>query len=152
MGNTIIEKGCTVIAEDGSELILNNAYISSGTLIRSTKDSIINIQSSFIGRNCIIVAKVAIEINKNCEIAEMDVIRDQDHKHDLTERKIAGQGFNSSPIKIGENIWIGSKSTILKGVEIGSNSIIGAHTLVNKSVPTSSISVGIPVKIIKENG
>ncbi len=53
------------------------------------------------------------------------------------------------PIKIGKNVWIGANCVILPGVEIGDNTIIGAGSIVTKSIPSDSIAVGNPCKIIK---
>lgn len=53
------------------------------------------------------------------------------------------------PIVIGKNVWIGSNSTVLGGVTIGDNAIIGAGSLVNKDVPENMIAAGVPAKIIK---
>ena len=52
-------------------------------------------------------------------------------------------------VKIGNNVFIGMKSTILKGVRIGNNVIIGANSLVNKDVPDNCVVAGNPAKIVK---
>lgn len=52
-------------------------------------------------------------------------------------------------VKIGNNVWIGAGARILAGVEIGDNVIIGANAVVTKSIPSNSIAVGIPARIIK---
>ena len=54
------------------------------------------------------------------------------------------------PVKIGSKCWIGARSTILPGVTIGDNVVIGAGSLVNKDIPDNSFAVGIPAKIKKE--
>lgn len=54
-----------------------------------------------------------------------------------------------SPIKIGKNVWIGANCVILPGVEIGDNTIIGAGSIVTKNIPSDSIAVGNPCKVIK---
>ena len=51
-------------------------------------------------------------------------------------------------IEIGDNVFIGSNTTILQNVRIGSNVIIGAGTLVNKDIPDNSIVGGVPAKVI----
>lgn len=56
----------------------------------------------------------------------------------------------SPPITIGSNVWIGANSTILPSVEIGDNVIIGANSLVSKDIPSNSIAVGNPCKVIKK--
>lgn len=53
-------------------------------------------------------------------------------------------------IKIGNNVWIGDKVTILGGVTIGDNVIVGANSVVTHNVPSNSVAVGMPAKIIKE--
>jgi acetyltransferase-like isoleucine patch superfamily enzyme len=50
---------------------------------------------------------------------------------------------------IGENSWIGAHSTILDGVKIGKNVVIGAHSLVKADVPDNAIVGGVPAKILK---
>lgn len=54
-----------------------------------------------------------------------------------------------APITIGKNVWIGAAATLLPGVTIGDNSIIGAGSLVTKDVPKNSIAVGNPCRVIK---
>jgi acetyltransferase-like isoleucine patch superfamily enzyme len=51
-------------------------------------------------------------------------------------------------IQIGDNVWLGQNVTILKGVTIGDNVIIGAGAIVNKSIPSNSVAVGSPAKVI----
>ena len=54
------------------------------------------------------------------------------------------------PVFIGKNARIGSHTTIMPGVTIGENSVIGAHSFVNKSVPDNSTAFGVPAKIIEK--
>lgn len=53
------------------------------------------------------------------------------------------------PIKIGNNVQIGSNSLILPGVTIGNNVIIGAGAIVTKDIPSNSVAVGVPAKVIE---
>lgn len=64
------------------------------------------------------------------------------------------RGLIVKPITIKQNAWIGAAATILPGVTIGENSIVGANSLVTKDVPPNTVVVGSPaqfVKNIKEN-
>lgn len=55
----------------------------------------------------------------------------------------------STPIRIGENVWLGANCVVLPGVQIGNNAIIGAGSVVTKDVATNSIVGGVPAKLIK---
>lgn len=53
------------------------------------------------------------------------------------------------PITIGDNVWIGANVTILPGVTIGSDSVIGANSLVNKDIPNGVVAAGNPCKVLR---
>lgn len=53
------------------------------------------------------------------------------------------------PVKIGKNVWIGSDCTILPGVTIEDGAVIGASSVVTKNIPTNSVAVGNPARVIK---
>jgi acetyltransferase-like isoleucine patch superfamily enzyme len=143
---TKIEKGCSIICVDGAKLSIKNSHISFGTLIKADSGSSVSITNSFIGRNCVIVGKEKINICKNCLIAEMVVIRDQDHSINPSSRN----SFSTAPIEIRENVWIASKATILKGVTIGTNSIVAASAVVTKNVPSMELWGGVPAYQLKK--
>jgi len=60
-----------------------------------------------------------------------------------------GMSKDSKNITIRQNVWIGAHVSILDGVEIGENSIIGAGSVVTKDIPSNCIAVGNPAKAIK---
>lgn len=55
---------------------------------------------------------------------------------------------SSGKVKLGNNIYFGKNCTILKGVTIGDNVIIGAHSLVTKDIPSNSVAAGVPAKVL----
>ena len=64
-------------------------------------------------------------------------------KNDIKSRK-------TSPVKIGNDVFIGAKCIILKGVEIGDRSIIGAGSVVTKNIPNDEIWAGNPARFIRK--
>lgn len=144
---TRIHKGCSIVCVDGGTLSIINSEISSGTHILAGKNSKISIENTFIGRNCVIVARDRIMIGKNSLIAEMVVIRDQDHQITNSSNR-AAEGFTSKPVELGENVWVGAKATILKGVKIGHNAVVGSSSLVLKDIPSDEVWAGVPARLI----
>lgn len=143
-----LENNCKIVCVKGGKMKISNSFITYGTQIVCDCSAEILIKDSFIGRNCIIVAKEKISIHSNSLIAEMVVIRDQDHNLNINSfgERI---GFNSSPVKINENAWLAAKATILKGVTVGKNSVVAASSVALKDIPPNEVWAGIPAKFIK---
>lgn len=148
-GKSIIHKNCDIRCIKGSKLIIIDSHISQGCQIIADNNSTILIENAYIGPYCIIVAEKGIEIKKNSLIAEMVCIRDQNHNYGHTGKTLLEQGNSSQNIEIGENVWIGAKATILKGVNIGENTVIAAHALVNKNCESNCVYAGTPAVKIK---
>lgn len=68
-----------------------------------------------------------------------------DHPTDPKKRR----GLELGPVHIQRNAWIGTNATILPGVTIGKNAIVGAGSVVTKDVPANTVVAGVPAKLIK---
>lgn len=100
-----------------------------------------------------------IKIGSFCSIASNVVMQEYYHRYNrLTTYYIYQNLFNElnhndifskGSIEIEEDVWIGSNSVILSGVSIGRGSIVGAGSVVTKSIPKYSIVAGNPAKVIK---
>ncbi|MHA6280395.1 acyltransferase [Salinimicrobium sp. CAU 1759] len=144
--------GCSIKCTDDSKLILNNCSIGDGTIIHVDHGGIISIKDTFIGSNCVIVARNNIMISSHCQIAEMVVIRDQNHNFGEEGKIVIEQGFTTAPIVIKENVWLAAKVTVLAGSEIGNNTVVGANAVVNTNLEANAVYVGVPAKKIKNFG
>ncbi|MBN8787929.1 MAG: acyltransferase [Terrimonas sp.] len=100
-----------------------------------------------------IVAHTSITIGNNVKIGGGVCIYDTDfHALDAEKRAMKDTDkaqANKQPVVIEDNVFIGAHSTILKGVTIGQNAIIGACSVVTRSVPSNEIWGGNPAKFIK---
>lgn len=90
-----------------------------------------------------------LEIGDECIVGQYFSCHPENHVASDTIVSIRHQGVTRNGIKIGKNCWIGSKVTILDGVEIGDGCIIAAGAVVNKSFPENSIIGGVPAKLLK---
>ena len=112
-----------------------------------------------ININCTFVDCNKIEIGNNVLIASNVQIYTATHSTDTNERLVANWNPNSElpyfrayalPVKIEDNVWIGGGVIILPGVTIGKNSVIGAGSVVTKSIPENCVAVGNPCRVIRK--
>ena len=91
-----------------------------------------------------------ISIGSDCMFSDSIVLRTGD-SHAIIDNDKDIKINAAQNISIGNHVWIGSRCTILKGVVVGNNAIIGTGSIVTKNVESNSVSVGIPSKVIKRN-
>ena len=135
----VIGDGCVF----NSHWLFNPRGISRCMLTTTTDSAriIIGAHSGMSGVS--IVARKEVCIGNNVNIGAGTRIGDSDDHPELLDTKIA-------PINIGNNVFIGMNSLILKGVSIGDNSVIGAGSVVTKSIPANCIAAGVPCKVIRQ--
>jgi len=127
-------------------------FIGKGNAIRCHEGNLRIGDKVVFGAKNTINCYMDIEIGNDCIFADWIYICDFDHRYEDMDIPIKNQGIVKSPVKIEENIWIGEKSTILRGVTVGSGSVVASHALVNRDVPRNSIVGGVPAKVLKRRG
>ena len=137
------------IRELFKKLICNNVADSFCLFPPFYTDCGLNIkvgENVFINACCRFQDQGGIEIGDGAFIGHNTTVATLNH--DMNPCKRAN--LIPSAVKIGKNVWIGSDCTILPGVTIGDNSIIGAGSVVVKSIPDNVVAVGNPARAIKE--
>lgn len=138
-------------ATDGGEVdIGERGTIGRNTLIVAKNGHITIRPHCFIGEGCVIVADEEVTIGTHCLIGEYVSIRDQNHRTEYSSLPFSSQGIESRSIKIGDNVWIGAKSTIVAGVTIGPNSVVAANAVVTKDVPSWTVVGGVPARVLRK--
>jgi maltose O-acetyltransferase len=98
--------------------------------------------------NVAIVAMQAITIGRNCLIGDNVMITDCDF-HNIDPKTRHDQVHITKPVDVGDNVWLGSRVIVLKGVAIGRNSVIAAGSVVTRSIPPNVIAAGSPARVIR---
>lgn len=99
----------------------------------------------FINSGCCFQDQGGIEIGDNVLIGQQVVLATLNHYLQPDKRA----NMLPSPIKIGNDVWIGAHATILPGITIGDGAVIAAGAVVTKDVPKNTVVAGVPAKIIK---
>ena len=147
---SMIGKNTSIHIFKGGKIICKGRIIIDDSVMLYAKGKIIIGENFCINRYSRIVAHEKIEIGDNVTIGQMVSILDHDHKYKMSDDNLELEGYTSAAVHIKSNIWIGDKCTILKGITIGNNVVIGANTLVHKDVPDGVVIGGNPFKILKK--
>ena len=137
--DTLIDPYCQIVVEvnspfsnvSGGLIVGEKAIIGSGANIRAAGGKI------SIGRNSMLGQQVSL-------IASNHIISKEKPYRDLPwdEFKVG--------ISLEENVWLGAGVTVLPGCAIGKNSVVGAGSVVTKSIPANEVWAGVPAKKIKD--
>lgn len=102
----------------------------------------------YANTNLVILDGAKVTIGNNVFIAPSVGIYTAGHPLDVESRN-AGLEY-AYPISIGNNVWIGAQVSILPGVTIGDNAVIGAGSVVTKNIPANVLAVGNPCRVLRE--
>lgn len=105
-------------------------------------------KNAALSNNIYIIARSRIEIGDQFLCGDNVRIMDSDFHEINPEMRHQGAG-KTTPIKIMDNVWVGSSVLILKGVTIGSHSVIASGSVVTKDVPPRVVVGGVPARVIK---
>ncbi len=100
---------------------------------------------TFINYGASISAHAGVSIGRNCLIGNYALIMDSDY-HDLHDRTLPGA---CSPIVIEDNVWIGARAIVLKGVHIGEGAVVAAGALVTSDVPARTVVGNSPAQVLR---
>lgn len=128
------------IHRNGKLILGNKVRVHSGSRLSVTSGAELFIgDNTAINYNCIFVARESIHIGKDCTFGPNVIIFDHDHDFRGLGH-MNGNAFKNKKIIIGDNVWIGANSIILKGANIGDNAVIAAGTVVMGGVPNNSVA------------
>lgn len=102
-----------------------------------------------IGKGSAVVGHFSITIGNDVWTGHNVYITDQNHGYEDVTRPIGTQSMPEKPVTIGDGSWIGYGSVVLPGASIGDHVVIGANSVVTGDIPSYSVAVGSPAKVIR---
>ena len=97
----------------------------------------------FLNQGVRIACTTEVTIGDNVLIGDETVILDNDY------HGVAGSPAKASPVCIEPDVWLGTRVIVLRGVTIGQGSVVGAGSVVTRSIPPSVFAAGVPARVIK---
>lgn len=123
-------------------------HIGDGTVLRAHEGTLRIGDKCVFGQNNTVNCHLDVSIGSDCIIADWVYVGDFDHRTELTSLPIRSQGLIKSPVTVEPDVWLGVKSTILRGALIGRGSVIAANSVVRGAIPEYSIAGGVPAKVL----
>jgi acetyltransferase-like isoleucine patch superfamily enzyme len=125
------------------------SWLGHGTKVRCHEGVVSIGAKTVMGQECTISAYQHVSIGRECVIADRVMLIDFDHGMVEVDRPIRQQGIYKRDVRVGNNVWIGYGASILRGVTIGDNAVIGTSAVVTKDVPANAVVGGVPARIIR---
>ena len=149
--SVFIEKNVKILRFPKNVRIEDNVVLKEGARICSCNENAkVHIgKNTTFGYHSFLFSSESIEIGNDCLIAPFVYIVDSDHNIEK-EKRINEQANNTAPVKIGNDVWIGTGAKILKGVTIENGAVIAAGAIVKSDVKAYEIHGGIPAEKISE--
>lgn len=113
----------------------------SGSKVRVRKEAIVKIgDNTFLNHGCMVISHEKIIIGKDVQFGPNVLI--YDHDHDFRKKDgLKKLQYNTSPVEIGNNVWIGANVVILRETKIGDNCVIGAGSVIKGEYPDNTLIV-----------
>lgn len=125
------------------------SWIGSQTKLRSHEGNLRLGAKVVLGTGNVVNSYLDVEIGRDSLVADNVYVGDFDHRHADVTVPIKKQGIVKTPVRVGEDVWIGEKVSVLRGADIGSGSVIGSQSVVRGRIPPFSIAVGAPVRVVR---
>lgn len=125
------------------------AWIGHGSKIRAHEGEVRIGAKTVMGQECTISAFQHVSIGRECILADRVMLIDFDHGVVEVERPIRLQGIYKRDVHVGHNVWMGYGACVLRGVEVGDNSIVGTSSVVTKDVPENAVVGGVPARVLR---
>jgi acetyltransferase-like isoleucine patch superfamily enzyme len=150
-GFVFLGKGVELYARPGyGRLVLGRwVHVGDGTSLRCHEGTLRIGDKVVFGRNNVVNAYLDVSIGATSIIADMVYVTDFDHVFADVERPIKDQGIVKSPVRIGADVWLANKVSVVRGTVIGDGCVVAANAVVTRDLPPYSVAVGVPARVVR---
>ncbi|MFP4235537.1 MAG: acyltransferase, partial [Nitriliruptoraceae bacterium] len=124
-------------------------WIGNDNKLRSHEGQLTLGAKVVLGRDNVINSYLDVEVGDAAILADWIYVCDFDHRTERLDLPIKDQGIVTSPTRIGGDVWIGEKASVLRGVDVGQGAVVASHGLVNRDIEPFGIAVGIPARVVR---
>ncbi|HEU4913271.1 MAG TPA: acyltransferase [Actinomycetes bacterium] len=151
-GMVYLGRGVELRARPGyGRIVLGRwVHLGDGNRLRAHEGTLRIGDRTVLGRENTLNCYLDLEIGARCIVADWVYMGDFDHRTDDVHVPIKDQGIVKSPVRIGDDVWVGVKASVLRGADIGPGSVVAAHAVVRGDVPPFSVVAGVPGRVVRD--
>lgn len=127
-------------------------HFGHGSRLRAHEGTLRIGRKSVIGIRNTVNCWIDVEIGEAALFADDVYVCDFDHKFDDLGVPIKDQGIVKSPVRIGGGTWVGTKTIITRGTDIGPGSVVAAGAVARGSYPAGAVIAGVPGRVVRLRG
>ncbi len=154
--NVTLDEGCVLDAKGSGPQagvhLGNDVLIGRHSILSGTDASIELGDFVSMGPNCYLRTGSFIRIGSNVSIGPYAALIAGEHAFEDLDRPILKQARLSRGITVENGAWLGARCTVLDGVTVGSDAIVGAGSVVREDVPPRAIAAGVPARVVRFRG
>lgn len=159
-GGGSIGRGCkfqggVVLASGrGRPIVIgDNVQLMRGVVLSTSETGKIVLEAGvYIGEYGVVTSNAEITIGRDTIIAPHVDLVDFDHATDDLETTVLSQPVDAAPIHIGRDVWLGAKVTVVRGVTVGDQAVVGTGSVINRDIRPRGVAVGVPARVIRTRG
>ncbi len=126
------------------------SHIGAGNALRAHEGTLNIGRKCVFGKDNTVNCYLDIEFGATTILADWVYICDFDHVFADIHVPIKDQGIVKSPVRIGPDVWVGTKVTVLRGTTVGRGAVLAAHCVVNADIPPWAVAVGVPARVVRD--
>jgi acetyltransferase-like isoleucine patch superfamily enzyme len=151
-GMVYLGRGVELSARKGyGRIVLGRwVHLGDGNRLRAHEGTLRIGDKTVLGRENTLNCYLDLEVGPRCIVADWVYMCDFDHRTDDVHRPIKDQGIVKGPVRIGDDVWVGVKASVLRGTDVGRGSVLAAHTVVRDEVPPFSVVAGVPGRVVRD--
>ena len=153
-GFVFLGRGVEVTARRGYGRIVLGRWVHIGDRcsLRAHEGTLGVGDKTVFGREDTVNCYLDVQIGPRCLFADWVYVGDFDHRYDDPAVPMKDQGIVKTPVRVGADVWVGVKASVLRGAQVGDGCVVAAHAVAKAEFPPGSVVAGVPGRVIRRRG
>jgi acetyltransferase-like isoleucine patch superfamily enzyme len=150
----MVGEGCFLDANtpQGRIELQDDVWLSRGSYIVAGEAEVVVGPQTYVGHRCLIYGHAGVTVGRDVLLANDVQLICGNHTFSRRDVPIRAQPPQGAPIVVEDDVWLGASAIVLGGVTVGRGAVVGAGSVVTRSLPPYSIARGVPARVVGQRG